>query len=295
MSADPYEIPIRKTVNKLRRTLAIGVPLLVVGLLIGLMAKIYSTATQQWARVACASNLRQIGTGLQLYASNNHDQLPRGLYNPATADKPTAFSQPNNAGGGLFAQDSAPVNDVTVPFYQMLRTGDLPAGAYCCPFAGPLRWQVTSEDLPRYNNIPNSNHIAYSLNNPYLKSDDPAARDSWWMHKATGAQNTVIAADMNPGTPDLLKLTPQSSERQMRKGNSRNHRGAGQNVLFSDGHVEWLNTPFYDEVSLRTNPPGPISPTADNIYTYGTGLNQGIIGSSTGTEDAILLPTANMK
>jgi prepilin-type processing-associated H-X9-DG protein len=30
----------------------------------------------------------------------------------------------------------------------------------------------------------------------------------------------------------------------MQQGNTRNHQGAGQNLLFGDGHVEFVQNPF---------------------------------------------------
>ena len=41
--------------------------------------------------------------------------------------------------------------------------------------------------------------------------------------------------------PDSGYVTLQSSAADMRKANSANHEGDGQNVLFADGHVEFVN------------------------------------------------------
>ena len=69
----------------------------------------------------------------------------------------------------------------------------------------------------------------------------------------------------------------------MKKVNSKNHNGEGENVLFADGHVELAQNPF-------------VGVERDNIYTYGksgkTSGGEGIVGSPAHDKDSILLPTA---
>ncbi|GAJ07219.1 unnamed protein product, partial [marine sediment metagenome] len=55
-----------------------------------------------------------------------------------------------------------------------------------------------------------------------------------------------------------------------RDGNSPCHDGEGQNVLFNDGHVQWLNTP---------RPPGGTDP---DVY-------KGNPGYETSTTDAKII------
>jgi prepilin-type processing-associated H-X9-DG protein len=98
---------------------------------------------------------------------------------------------------------------------------------------------------------------------------------------------------LNPGTDVLLKLEVQEQGRS--KGNSPNHGGDGQNVLYAGGHVAFQTTPF---AGLRHAVGGP----RDNIFTYGNTLpggaaqaaksGDGIVGSSTSGIDSVLLPTA---
>jgi hypothetical protein len=72
---------------------------------------------------------------------------------------------------------------------------------------------------------------------------------------------------MNPGVP----------------GNSRNHQGEGQNVLFDAGHVSFATTPF-------------VAPKGDNIFT--TKLDKDavdggpVLTSPYDRYDSILLPTS---
>ena len=65
-------------------------------------------------------------------------------------------------------------------------------------------------------------------------------------------------------------------------GNSLNHDLRGQNVLYADGHVNWLRTPLAGPV-----PTGSTAP--DNIYTTRDGR---IVASPAHLfDDNILLPT----
>ena len=95
--------------------------------------------------------------------------------------------------------------------------------------------------------------------------------------------NFPIVADMNPGGDGFKTLTAKSARADLQKGNSTNHGGDGQNVLFGDGHVQFDKTPF-------------CGVQEDNLYTFGpSGKDKGgdgVIGSAAGRDDSILLPTA---
>jgi prepilin-type processing-associated H-X9-DG protein len=140
------------------------------------------------------------------------------------------------------------------------------------------------------SNFPSADVLSYSYADPY--PSEAAAGKGYKLVQGIDPTFAVVA-DMNPGSPDLLGLTVRSSAVEMRKGNSANHSGDGQNALYGDGHVEFQNNPF-----CGTN--------RDNIYTYGTsGMESntqfpiksggtGIVGSPVGPEDSVLLPAVIM-
>ena len=67
----------------------------------------------------------------------------------------------------------------------------------------------------------------------------------------------------------------------MKQGNSANHDGDGQNVLYEDGHVEWQQNPF-------------VGVNRDNIYTASDGKGGNaptVLSSPYDLNDSILLPT----
>jgi prepilin-type processing-associated H-X9-DG protein len=241
-------------------------------------------------RVKCASNLRQIGQGLLLYSNDSRGSYPRTRYDPDAADHPTVYTGVDNP--DPFAATCPQVNDVSGALYLLLRTEDITSAVFICPATGkrPLGYGGGGRTALDKSNFPSGETLSYSYADPYPS----AAAVARGYKMVQGLDPTfVVAADMNPGTADLIKLTTASTAAEMRGGNSGNHSGDGQNALFADGHVEFNNNPF-----IGTN--------RDNIYTYGpSGVDPnsqaplstggtGVFGSPVGPADSVLLPAAIM-
>jgi prepilin-type processing-associated H-X9-DG protein len=232
--------------------------------------------------VHCQSNLKQIGLAILLYSNKN-----RGAYPRTRADvEPTswtAYSRP--LAPDPFQADGPVENDVTAPLFLLLRTQELSPDVFICPWASKLSWWDfggegrTATDC---SNFPSGRHLSYSYVNPY---PNPAAMKAGYRLNNSVDAEFAVMADMNPGGIDLLQVNADSPPDVMRRVNSRNHnQGVSQNVLFGDGHVEILHTPF---VGVRR----------DNIYTFGksgaTSGGEGIVGSPIEAGDTVLLPVAS--
>lgn len=243
------------------------------------------------SRLRCASNLRQIGQAILLYSNDNRGPYPRTIYDPAQADYPRAYTGVD--GGDPFAAGGPEANDVSAAIFLMLRTEDITSAAFICPAsaATPDNFGGRPHTVIEKSNFPSADFLSYSYANPYPSA--AAARLGYKLKQGI-SPDFAVAADMNPGSDALTTLTLGSPISELRKGNSLNHNGDGQNVLYGDGHVEFQNNPLCG--SHR-----------DNIYTYGdsgldakTDMNRstggaGILGSPVSIEDSILLPALNVE
>ncbi len=198
-------------------------------------------------RVICASNLRQIGQAMLWYSNDNRGQWPRTIYDPAnpTPTQFTGVEAPDPFGPG----GPAP-NDVTAALFLLIRTQDIGTEVFICPSDSARRDNLGGKDPAQRSNFTKSTNLSYSLANPY-----PTTTIGYRWNISQNPE-FVVMADMNPGVPELLTITWASRAEQVKLANSFNHRGDGQNVLFGDGHAEFVNTPFFGVQK-------------DNIYTAG--------------------------
>jgi prepilin-type processing-associated H-X9-DG protein len=160
----------------------------------------------------CKENLRQFYVALQTYR-DQHGQLPD-----------VAKQSPRDVAGMVVPM----LNEAgTLPHKASIRCPGLGSPAFC-PFSVSALLGMSDADFEM--NSPNlSMSYAYSL----------GYRDEAGVHHGPGAilpvgwSQTPIMADRPPAEGLLL--------------NSMNHGGAGQNVLFADGHVHFLPERTYGE------------------------------------------------
>jgi prepilin-type processing-associated H-X9-DG protein len=245
-------------------------------------------------RVNCAKNLMKIGQAVLLYSNENKGRFPRTLYD-FKVEKWTAYT--GWRAPDPFDQDKGrppEVNDVTAAMFLLIRTQDISGDSFVCPSSDARRWdyapllekdrknRVRAQDR---SNFPSPAFLSYSYANPYPNKG--AVNAGYKLNNTVGAE-FALAADMNPGGKELGGQSVNSPREQMKLGNSLNHARDGQNVLFGDGHVEFMDNSFAG--ALR-----------DNIYTV-SGSDDGkdptsgtIAGSPRWAGDSVLLPTAQEK
>ena len=172
-------------------------------------------------RTMCASNLAQIGRGLQAYASEFGDDLPFAGWSTASSWRPT----------------NDPSLDVVrnrKHLFPLVRAQYLPTTVFVCPsergVAMPPEQTRQRDDFLESRNVSYANHNMAGVR-PTLKSN-PAL---------------VVLADDNPlfsdGQP-LLEVAAQTfGLRDPAQSNSRTHGGVGQNILRGNGVTEWTNSP----------------------------------------------------
>jgi prepilin-type processing-associated H-X9-DG protein len=235
-------------------------------------------------RVKCASNLRQIGQALLIYANDHKGHYPRGIYVTGTQAIPTWGTRADVS--NPFSADG-PVNDVTAALYLLLRTTEITPEVFTCPYSQQETWDFGGKGrtaMSWSNFVDIKKHLSYSLHNPYA-NDEAVKRGATWTNSISA--EFAVAADMNPGLTNgainVMTVTTTSSAKEMKGGNSVNHERDGQNILYGDGHVGFEQHPF-------------VGVQRDNIYTTklaSTGFTGGsFIAPPYDAGDSILLPTS---
>ena len=247
----------------------------IIALLISILLPSLNRARETANRVKCASNLRQIGQALLLYANENKGNYPRTLYNVASA--------PTWGGDAAYKDEQDPFtaglteNNVAAAFFLLLRTQDITSEVFICPSSNAEKDQYTADndatgtptaqDQSEFSALWNDAgatavNLSYSYANPY---PDATAQGAGYRLNSSLSAEFAVAADVNPGVDgvngdDVVTVDVSSPSSDMRNANSNNHDGDGQNVLYGDGHVEFQNTPF-------------VGISKDNIYTTQTDVD----------------------
>jgi prepilin-type N-terminal cleavage/methylation domain-containing protein/prepilin-type processing-associated H-X9-DG protein len=285
----------------------------IIALLISILLPSLNRARETANRVKCASNLRQVGTAIALYANENRGAYPRTIYNAATVTTwGTPYLDANTAGqvghsnADPFANAAgvptvagpsyAPTyNDVTAALYLLLRTQDLVPEVFTCPSSNAERFDYGGAGkgaLDFTNWIGQKGvktNVSYSYQNPY--PNGAAVGAGFKLNNSLTAEFAVMS-DINPGvlpaaSDDVTRVMSTSSSRDTRLGNSNSHDKDGQNVLYGDGHVDFVQNPF-------------VGVQRDNIFTARTTTTttqSGMTSNSTAymaspydANDSVLIP-----
>lgn len=273
----------------------------IIALLISILLPSLNRARETANRVKCGNNLRQIGLALKLYANENRGAFPRAQYTAGAASTPTwgtgylatdPFGTPAQTTG---TTTTIQFNDVSMALYLLLRTQDITSEVFTCPSSNAEKWDFggASNTALNFSNWSNNTlgglgttvrNLSYSYQNPYA---DTTAAQTFRLTDILGAE-FAIAADINPGiapsaSDNVLYVGSNSSAREMRFANSNNHDKDGQNVLYADAHVEFVQNPF-------------AGTQRDHIYARrtGTGIAMNVAPTGNGPydgNDTVLLPT----
>ncbi|HMO26827.1 MAG TPA: prepilin-type N-terminal cleavage/methylation domain-containing protein [Tepidisphaeraceae bacterium] len=267
----------------------------IIALLISILLPSLSRARETANRVKCASNLRQLGQAMLLYAQTSRESFPRTIATTGATVNATWGTGPNTSGTnrdpfrGAAGTDRPEANDVSAAMYLLLRTQDITSEVFTCPSSNAERWDFgggtnTAQNYTNFTDI--SRNLSYSLQNPYPNNGAISAGFKW--NTTLGAE-FAVASDINPGRQasgaSIENVTVTSTAREFRFANSPNHDGEGQNVLYGDGHVEFVQNPF-------------VGSQRDNIFTARTASTPTQVSTAATTSspfdaiDNILLPTA---
>jgi len=183
----------------------------------------------------CEANLSSIAQGVHQYEQSNDGQLPLAALKEGTPWWKVGYQGKENQSN-------------TRQLWLLVKNGYVQPGAFVCP-GSPLGCKPDARDADFLagSDFPSREHITYSLRIACVPNpEDPTSG------------RYVLLADVNPIFEQLPQNYSEGFLRQLNKrliqANSTNHRGRGQNVLLSDGSVEFLKTRLW-------------GPQHDDIYT----------------------------
>ena len=268
----------------------IGIIVILLSILIPYVAR----AREADHRARCAENLRTLVAGLRRYAAVNHGSFPRVVYDPAhTPDGYAAYS--GAAAPDPFARDSAVhPNDVTASLWLLVRAGLAKPADFICPSTYDAADPSEPRDWKARSNFTRPRNLSYSYASPFSSAAGYKLNDYL-------PADFAVMADKNPGVSPATGSNAagpawDAAPFDLARANSNNHDRAGQNVLYTDGHVAFQLTPYcgvghegerdniYTALQRTPVPRGQTPPVQGN----------GVVGRDVGPaweRDSYLVPT----
>jgi prepilin-type processing-associated H-X9-DG protein len=236
--------------------------------------------------VKCGSALRAIGQAIQMYANDHRGEFPRTHWTGPADPNPVPTFYTGADSPNAFAPGGPAANDVTAALFLVLKSQDLTREAFVCPTDYHAR--RLEGHVQQMSNFPGRRNLSYSYIVPYPSAK---ARLAGFKLDFSISSDFAIAADINPGGPALPTLAWDAPRSELWRGNSPNHDGTGQNVLYADGHVEFQTSSF---CGMIRSLPGNVT-FRDNVYYAGgpgTTSPAVVVAAPQDEKDSVLLPIA---
>ncbi len=210
--ADRYETPLARF--SFRDAVSVAAAIM---LGFAVLWPIVSSTREDMKMMACQNTMQNAGVGFGLYAQDYGGRLPL-----ATA----GFN-------GSWWNVGTPKQSNSANLFELARTGHAKLADLACSGRPGAPVHMHAPDQTDWRHF---DEVSYSYQLP------TRPRPSW-----TGSARTVVMADKSP-----IVERARFGERFDPNAQSRNHSGRGQNVLFNDGSVAFLDS--------------PVLPNGDNIW-----------------------------
>jgi len=227
------------------------------------------------SRVVCVTNLKGLGTAINVYANDYAGEYPKLGHGPWSRELSYSYDDvdfnPHNYEGPC---------TITSSLYMLVREADVSPKSFVCPqaeqtgFDGLNSHNLDIAELWDLGDNPHK-HVSYAYHNPYGKYPANESCSSFFATMADMSpwfKNGEIISPNNDKSlpPQIINVEDTAT---FKKSNSLNHTqykedflyyfqrtrynpyGFGQNVLFADGH-----TAFEKQPNVGVN--------NDNIYTF---------------------------
>lgn len=211
----------------------------ILGILVTILVPVVGTQIEKARQRSCGANLRAIGTKMREYANTNRGRFPRAA---SVLDATPSGTTEWTGKTGVYrttAPDDTTHTSVTATQWLLVRDQyvDIAVEAFICPSTGEAADDFTdSGDVQRpvseLYDFKSRANISYSFYMPYGNTTLSLASRS----------DIAIGADKSPfydnATGALVGgITPAANNST---NSSNNHIQEGQNVLFTDGRVDWF-------------------------------------------------------
>lgn len=265
----------------------------IIALLISILLPSLARAREITKRAVCASNLRGIGQAVKVYANDNYDYYPASPFSAAdtNGDPTVQWMEQMGANYKTNITDQPELLNKVHPsraLFLLVIDGSCTSKQFICPSSGDneddmrnkgsgsgntqvaAQPGVTRFDFRGYPFVsygyqlpfgpkakPNENldprMAILADKGPFFEAGESI--DSGWVIKDSylntpGPGNDVVLTPPATTVEEILK----ADNERWRNLNSKNHSQEGENVLYGDGHVDFVKKPI-------------VGVNYDNIYT----------------------------
>jgi prepilin-type N-terminal cleavage/methylation domain-containing protein/prepilin-type processing-associated H-X9-DG protein len=224
----------------------------IIALLISILLPSLNKARETANRVKCQSNLSQMGKAMQLYSNENKGSFPRTKFQTTTGAVTLSGTNGGAADVDPFTSTNVPANNIPSSMFLLVRTQDMTTEVFTCPSGTAEKDLMNNSAATQRSNFTGdagtskvSKNLSYSFINVFPSST--ATGLGYKTFITAFSSDFAIAADLSPnneGSTDIRNCVTGAARSTMIKGNSKNHDGDGQNVLYADGHAEFQQTPL---------------------------------------------------
>src|ERR1017187_5737385 len=198
----------------------------IIGILAAMLLPALNKAREKGRRAVCISNLHQIGLGMLSYSDDFDGWFPTASGGDVNASANWWNSEVGTGGGG-----NGNVGGITVYERYLVKKHYVPnTGVFVCPShrttAGGKPVSVAGYISPSHP-IPWENMHWYTTSYFYIckltTKLPPNGSSTGGLYMLMADRSDTV----DSGTPDLTPDSPHGTD--------------GRNVLYNDGHIEWLN------------------------------------------------------